>query len=135
MEALSLLAQESKAIACYGADRTKQFENSVFHIPKSWVASAEAKIQDGDIIAITSKDEAGYTSHVGLAARDDKGVLRFLHASSIHRRVTYDNRLSRYLADKSDDFGIIVVRPREFSVPGEAAMEVTVTRSQPAGSL
>ena len=85
----------------------------VYHVPKGRVPAVEPYLQNGDIIAVTSRDTGGYTSHVGLAYRDPRGVLRFLHASSRYRRVLVDDRLSAYLADKSDDAGIVVARPAE----------------------
>lgn len=85
----------------------------VYHVPKSRVAGAEPYLQTGDIVAITSRDTGGYTSHVGLAYRDPRGVLRFLHASSRYRRVLVDDRLSAYLADKHDDAGIVAARPAD----------------------
>ena len=89
----------------------------VYHVPKRYVAGDEQYLQNGDIIAITSRDTGGYTSHVGLAYRDPGGVLRFLHASSKQRRVLADERLSAYLADKRGDIGIVVARPADVS-PG-----------------
>ena len=85
----------------------------VYHIPKRYVPGVERYLQDGDIIAITSRDTGGYTSHVGLACRDSNGVVHFLHASSLQRRVVLDERLSAYLNSKRDDIGIIVARPAD----------------------
>ncbi len=85
----------------------------VYHIPKQRVPGIERYLQDGDIIAVTSRDTGGYTSHVGLACRTRDGVLHFLHASSLQRRVVLDERLSAYLDSKRDDIGIIVARPAE----------------------
>ncbi len=85
----------------------------VYHVPKDQVPGAERYLRDGDIIAVTSRDTGGYTSHVGLAHRDQNGVLRFLHASSRYHQVILDDRLSSYLADKHDDAGIIVARPND----------------------
>ena len=85
----------------------------IYHVPKSRVAAVEPYLQNGDIIAITSRDTGGYTSHVGLAYRDPRGTLRFLHASSKQCRVLVDDRLSNYLASKRDDAGIVVARPAE----------------------
>ena len=85
----------------------------VYHVPKGRVGADEKYLQNGDIIAITSRDTGGYTSHVGLAYRDASGVLRFLHASSKQGRVLVDDRLSVYLADKHDDAGIVVARPAD----------------------
>ena len=87
----------------------------VYHVPKNRVAAAEPYLRNGDIIAVTSRDTAGYTSHVGLAYRDSNGVLRFMHASSRYRKVVLDDELSVYLADKSDDAGIVVARPEDVS--------------------
>ena len=85
----------------------------VYHIPKNRVAAIEPYLRSGDIIAVTSRDTAGYTSHVGLAYRDAGGVVHFMHASSLYHKVVIDVRLSAYLADKSDDAGIVVVRPED----------------------
>lgn len=85
----------------------------VYHVPKQRVPYVERDLRDGDIVAITSRDTGGYTSHVGLAYRDPGGVLRFLHASSKQGRVLVDDRLSAYLASKHDDAGIIVARPSD----------------------
>lgn len=90
----------------------------VYHVPKRYVPAAERELQTGDVIAVTSRDTGGYTSHVGLAYRDGNGALRFLHASSRQRRVVLDERLSSYLADKRDDIGIVAVRPHEVSSGG-----------------
>jgi hypothetical protein len=93
----------------------------IYQIPKQRVAGIERDLQDGDIIAITSRDTGGYTSHVGLACRDRTGVLRFLHASSLQRRVVLDERLSAYLNSKRGDIGIIVARPADVPAGALAA--------------
>ena len=93
----------------------------VYHVPKDLVPGAERYLRDGDIIAITSRDTGGYTSHVGLAYRDQSGTLRFLHASSRYRQVILDDRLSAYLADKHDDAGIVVARPNDVPTGAFAA--------------
>lgn len=85
----------------------------VWHVPKSRVAAIEPKLQNGDIIGITTKYPGAFCSHVGLAQRDAKGVLRFMHACSKKgvREVLLDDRLSVYLARYSGHAGIIVGRP------------------------
>jgi len=85
----------------------------IYYIPKSRVRAIESKIQNGDIICIVSTWQGGYTSHVGLAARDANGVLRFLHASRNLKKVVLDSRLSDYLNQFSTHAGIMVVRPLE----------------------
>ena len=87
----------------------------MYCIPVSKVKSAEAKIHDGDIICIVSKDFGHYvsTSHVGLAVKDSSGSVHFMHASSPRNfgKVLIDDELSRYLRRYTTDVGIMVVRP------------------------
>jgi Protein of unknown function (DUF1460) len=94
----------------------------VYHIPKNRVAAIEPEIRNGDILAITCRDTGSYTSHVGLAYRDDQGVLRIIHASSPHNfgRVLVDSRLSDYLMTYADHAGVIVARPNEVAGPSVA---------------
>ena len=97
----------------------REMENRVraipmVHIPKGRVRSIESKLQNGDIIGITTRDPGGTgTSHVGLAYRTSDGVLHFMHASSPrnHGKVIVDSRLSDYLARYRTNAGIIVARP------------------------
>ena len=86
----------------------------LYHIPKNKVARIESHLRSGDIIGITTHDGGLIaTSHVGLALRDSKGVLHFMHASSPHNygHVIVDDRLSKYLNHFRSDAGIIVARP------------------------
>jgi hypothetical protein len=107
--------------------RRVEAENSVlkvYHIPKSKVGAAEAKMQNGDVICITTNWKGSYSSHVGLAYRDSKGVLRFMHATSSKskgKKVIIDDRLSGYLNDHSDHAGVFVVRPLEKTASPKAA--------------
>lgn len=85
-----------------------------YQIPKAQVASIEPRLRSGDIIGICGKDGRGYsTSHVGLAYRDGKGVLRFMHASAPRNygKVVVDSRLKDYLYRFGSHSGIIVCRP------------------------
>lgn len=86
----------------------------MYEIPKSRVPRIESKLQDGDIICITSREDGLIsTAHVGMAYRDGAGVLHFMHASSPHNygRVVIDDRLSNYLNRYRSDAGIMVARP------------------------
>lgn len=88
-------------------------DRGISYVPKKYVPAAEAQLQTGDIICIVSNHPDDYTTHVGIAYRDPKGVLRFLHASKNYRRVTLDRRLSDYLNHFKSDAGIMVGRPLE----------------------
>lgn len=85
----------------------------IYYIPKGQVAGVESRIQNGDIICIVTTWHGSYTSHVGIAVRDERGVLRFLHASRNERKVILDDRLSTYLHKYKLHAGIMVVRPLE----------------------
>jgi hypothetical protein len=87
----------------------------VRYIPKAQVAGIESQLQSGDVLAIASLDQSGYTSHVGLALRDGN-TCRFMHATSSRdkgRRCIVDRRISQYLAEARDHMGLIVFRPAE----------------------
>lgn len=88
-------------------------ERGIWYVPKASVPAAEKQIRDGDIISIVTTWPGSYTSHVGLAKRDSKGVLRFLHASKNARAVTLDSRLSTYLNRYKLHAGIMVARPSD----------------------
>ena len=87
----------------------------VHYIPRTHVSGIESEIQTGDILAIVSGDDSGYTSHVGMALREGP-TCRFVHATSMHdkgHRCIIDGRISHYLAERADHIGLIVFRPGE----------------------
>ena len=86
-------------------------QRGITYIPKERVAGIEKYLQNGDVISIVTTWPGTYTSHVGLAVRDKKGTLRFLHASRNERQVILDDRLSVYLSKNSKHQGIFVSRP------------------------
>jgi hypothetical protein len=88
-------------------------ESGIYYVPKSSVPAAEKLLRDGDIICVVTTWHGDYTSHVGLAVRDAKGTLRFLHASKNSREVIIDRRLSDYLNRYSLHAGIMVGRPND----------------------
>jgi hypothetical protein len=88
-------------------------DRGIWYVPKSAVPAAEKSLRSGDIICIVTTWHGSYTSHVGLAYRDAKGVLRFMHASKNDRKVVVDARLSDYLKRYSLHAGIMVARPND----------------------
>lgn len=87
----------------------------VYHIPKGSVRGIESKLRTGDIVAITSRDKSGYTSHVGMIVREGSRA-RFMHATAsrdLGRKVILDVPISEYLTRSSDHYGIIVYRPKD----------------------
>lgn len=88
-------------------------ERGIWYVPKSRVPAAEKSLRNGDIICIVSNWPHDYTSHVGLAYRDQNGTLRFLHASKNAGAVILDSRLSDYLNAHRSQAGIMVGRPAD----------------------
>jgi hypothetical protein len=87
----------------------------VHHVPKAQVRHAEKYLQNGDICAITSNGQYGYTSHVGLIIRvNDRAY--FTHATSDRdkgRMVVIDRPITDYVNETSKHAGIIICRPND----------------------
>lgn len=98
----------------------------VYHIPKDKVRAAENYLQNGDICAITSTWQNGYTSHVGLIIRL-KGRAYFTHATSDRdkgRMTIIDRPITDYVNGNPKHAGIIVCRP--FDIPPSALWQRNV---------
>lgn len=87
----------------------------VYHIPKRNVRAAEGFLQDGDVCAITTNWQGGYTSHVGLILKVN-GRAVFCHATSDRdkgRMTIIDRPITDYLNGSSKHAGIVVIRPND----------------------
>jgi hypothetical protein len=93
----------------------------IWYVPRSKVAAAEKHLRNGDIVCIVTTWPHGYTSHVGIAYRDENGVLRFVHASKNSGEVVIDSRLSNYVLRYRTHAGIMVARPNEVPQLNELA--------------
>jgi hypothetical protein len=93
----------------------------IWYVPRAKVAAAEKHLRNGDIVCIVTTWPRGYTSHVGIAYRDNRGVLRLVHASKNSGRVIVDSRLSSYIKRYSSHAGIMVARPNDVLPLGELA--------------
>jgi hypothetical protein len=83
---------------------------SLFFIPKKALRRLEDRIQDGDLIAITTKTEGLDIQHVGFAAKV-KNRVHLLHASSVEGKVVlFKKTLCRYLMQSQARSGIMVAR-------------------------
>lgn len=124
------LQANRKLIAIIAQIEKRLSQRGICYLPKKYIAAAEAQLKTGDVICIVSNHPDDYTTHVGLAYRDKKGVLKFLHASKNYRRVTLDTRLSEYVNHFKADAGIMVARPLEvpaaaITPPPPSSIEVT----------
>jgi len=84
-----------------------------WYIPKSKIKEAQKHIQTGDIIALATDKEGLDYGHTGLAYRDEKGKIRFLHASQRKKKVLLDTELYEYMQSIETHVGITVARPLE----------------------
>ena len=83
---------------------------SMCFIPKKTLRRLEDRIQEGDLIAITTKTEGLDIQHVGLAAKV-KNRIHLLHASSVEAKVVlFKKTLYRYLMQSRARSGIMVAR-------------------------
>jgi hypothetical protein len=85
------------------------------YVPKAKVAEAEPRLWTGDIIGVTTTIDGLDCSHAGLCYRDERGVLRLLHASTTHKAVVLDDELAIYLGRVPSHTGVMVGRPLEFA--------------------
>jgi hypothetical protein len=80
-------------------------------IPENRIAVVENKIQDGDILGITTNIEGLDISHVVIAVRLN-GRIRFIHASSKEMKVVIsEETLEEYLLKSKMASGVMVARP------------------------
>lgn len=93
---------------------------AVNYIPRSEVFGILSRLQDGDVLAVATRDPSSYTPHVGLALRDGENC-RFMYATSSKskgRCCVVDDRISEYLSEKSNNMGLIVFRSAEAAALG-----------------
>ena len=83
-----------------------------YYIPQKSIAKAYDLMQNGDIIATTTKIDGLDVTHTGYVYKGDDGGTYFLHASSKSKQVIIsDNQLAGYIAEDSKKTGIMVARP------------------------
>jgi len=84
-----------------------------YFIPKEKVEQIESKIQDGDLIAITTNLKGLDIGHVGIAVKEANGRIHLLHAPLAGSKVQLSEKpLPEYLAAIKKHTGIIVLRPQ-----------------------
>jgi hypothetical protein len=84
-----------------------------YFVPKEKVEGVLGRIQNGDIIAITTSVPGLDVSHTGIAVRDG-ATTRLLHAPIVGQQVQITRgSLSEYLKAHEKQTGIMVARPVE----------------------
>jgi hypothetical protein len=115
-------------IAPMGEIEARVSKLPVYHIPKSRVRAIEPLLQNGDVCAITTHGDWGYTSHVGLILKVN-GRAYFCHATSDRdkgRMVIIDRPISDYLNENQKHAGVVICRPLD--LPQSALWQKTVAR-------
>jgi hypothetical protein len=86
-------------------------QRTMYHIPKADVQKNASKIQNGDIIAITTDIGGMDVSHTGIALWQN-GALHLMHAPLTGHQVQITEKaLADYLAANKKQLGIMVARP------------------------
>lgn len=98
---IPIIAKQEKAIN----------KRKYYYIPKEKVEKIESKIQNGDLIAITTNLQGLDIGHVGIAVKESDGRIHFLHAPLSGSKVQISEKpLPEYLAAINKHTGIIVLR-------------------------
>ena len=102
-EFIPLIAKQEKEIN----------KRKYYYIPKEKVSTIEDKIQNGDLIAITTNLPGLDVGHVGIAVKESDGRIHFLHAPLSGSKVQISEKpLPEYLAAIKKHTGIIVMRAK-----------------------
>jgi len=84
-----------------------------YYIPQEKISSLERKIQDGDILGITTNINGLDISHTGIAVRMENGKIHLLHAPNVGSKVQITEKpLSDYIKSNKKQTGIMVLRPQ-----------------------
>lgn len=89
-----------------------EITNREYHwIPQKKIASIEKKINQGDLIGITTNVDGLDIAHVGIAVRMDNGRIHFMHAPIVGYKVQITEKpLNEYIAGNKKQNGIMVFR-------------------------
>ncbi|OGV04697.1 MAG: hypothetical protein A3J84_04240 [Ignavibacteria bacterium RIFOXYA2_FULL_37_17] len=83
-----------------------------FYIPQDEIVLVEDKIQNGDIIGITTNIEGLDIAHTGIAIRMDDGRIHLMHAPNVGYKVQIAGKpLADYIKGNKKQTGIMVLRP------------------------
>ena len=85
-----------------------------YFIPQNEIDKAEDKINNGDIILITSNIDGLDIAHTGIAIKNEDGRIYFMHAPIVGQKVQITKTpLSVYVQKNKAQSGIMVGRPLE----------------------
>ena len=115
VSAYPLLSDDRNLAKIKAAERQIN-DREQYYIPKNQVAEIQHMIQPGDIIGITTSIDGLDASHTGIAVVDN-GTVKFLHAPLSGGFVEQSpHSLAEYLANHTQQTGIIIARPLDPSM-------------------
>jgi hypothetical protein len=88
-------------------------EQTFYFVPKEKIAEIENKLENGDIILITSNKPGLDYNHLGIVYTDSTGQKVLLHASSKLKKVIMSDVISQYILSGSANTGISIMKPIE----------------------
>ncbi len=88
-------------------------EQTFYFVPKEKIGEVESKLDNGDIILITSNKPGLDYNHLGIVYTDSTGRKVLLHASSKLKKVTMSDIISQYILYGSANTGISIMKPLE----------------------
>ena len=88
---------------------------SLKFLPMDKLEAAEALLQTGDIVGVTTTADGIDIAHTGICVKDEQGVVHFMDASSARSRmrVTVEPQISKCLNWSSKLTGVMIARPLE----------------------
>ena len=85
-----------------------------YYVPQEKIESVEKKIENGDIIGITTNVDGLDIAHTGIAIRMDDGRIHLLHAPNVGYKVQITEKpLADYIKGNKKQTGIMVLQPEE----------------------
>lgn len=99
-------------------EKIKKIENSInqrkqYYIPQNNIVDIENKLNEGDIVGITTSIKGLDVSHMGIVVKSGNST-HLLHASSTYKKVVISEKsLSQYILSNKNQSGIIVLRLSE----------------------
>ena len=105
------LQQDSTLVRKIQQIETMINQRSMYYIPKDRIDQISQKIEQGDILLLTTNIKGLDTSHLGFAFKK-QGIIYLFHASSTEKKVVISKLpLQEYMAGIRSQTGIMIGRP------------------------
>ena len=88
-------------------------QRKLSYISTANIERIEARLKEGDILAMVTKKEGLDVAHTGIAVQAKDGSIHYLHAPNVNGSVNITTQsLHAYVANNKSYLGIVVARPR-----------------------